>query len=126
MVSKTEPFTCIWLDTNVDSSQENRSAQEQLQQVVDHLFTFNNIAMGEKQIRKSTEESIILIVSGSFGRQIIPRIHDLAQLIAFYVFCEDRKTNEKWANQYPKVNIYKIQEIMSLFFSMNSVSRPVV
>lgn len=108
MVSKIESFTCIWLDTNVDSSQENRIAQEQLQQVVGTLFTFDNIAMGEKQILKSTEESIILIVSGSFGRQIIPRIHDFTQLIAFYVFCEDRKTNEKWANQYSKVNIYRI------------------
>lgn len=44
-----------------------------------------------------------LIVSGGLGRDIIPRIHDYPQLTGFDVFCQDRKRNEEWANQYIKV-----------------------
>ncbi|CAF4216007.1 unnamed protein product, partial [Rotaria sordida] len=40
----------------------------------------------------------------SLGRQVVPRLHDLAQFSACYVFCQDKKANEQWARKHPKIN----------------------
>jgi hypothetical protein len=101
--SNLESFACLWLDQTVDSTQDNLMTQQELRQVINHLRTFNNSDECEEYIRQVTQEKVVLIVSGALGRQIIPRIHDLLQLSSFYVFCQDKKANEQWANKYHKV-----------------------
>ena len=98
-----ESFACLWLDQNIDSTQDNRDTQQQLRQVINHLRTFDNSDQCEQYIRQITKEKVVLIVSGGLGRQVVPRLHDLPQCSAFYVFCQDKKANEQWANKYHKV-----------------------
>ncbi|CAF3073804.1 unnamed protein product [Rotaria sp. Silwood2] len=99
-----ESFTCLWLDQNVDLTQDNRDTQQELRKIINHLQTFDNSDECEEYIRKITQEKIVLIVSGALGRQVVPRLHDFPQFSACYVFCQDKKANEQWANKYPKVN----------------------
>jgi hypothetical protein len=101
--SNLESFTCLWLDQNVNSTEDNRDTLQELRQVINHLRTFDNSDACEEYIREITQEKVVLIVSGSLGRQIVPRIHDLPQFSACYVFCQDKKANEQWANKYHKV-----------------------
>jgi hypothetical protein len=101
--SNLESFTCLWLDQNVNSTQDNRDTLQELRQVINHLRTFQNGAECEQYIRQITQEKVVLIVSGSLGRQVVPRLHDLPQFSACYVFCQDKKANEEWANKYDKV-----------------------
>jgi hypothetical protein len=102
-VSNLESFTCLWLDQSVNSTKDNRDTQRELRQVINHLRTYDNANECEQYIRKIIQEKIILIVSGFLGRQVVPRLHDLPQLVACYVFCQDKNANEQWANQYQKV-----------------------
>jgi hypothetical protein len=102
-VNNLESFACLWLDQNIDSTQGNRDTQKELRHVINHLRTFDNSDECEKYIRQINQEKVILIVSGSLGQEIVPRLQDLPQLSAFYVFCQDKKRNEEWANKYPKV-----------------------
>jgi hypothetical protein len=44
-----------------------------------------------------------LIVSGQFGREIVPKIHQLEQLSAIYVYCMNKEANEQWAKDFLKV-----------------------
>ncbi|CAF4657022.1 unnamed protein product, partial [Rotaria sp. Silwood1] len=104
MNSNLESFTCLWLDQNVNLTQDNLQTQKELRQVINHLRTFDNIDECEQYIRNITKEKVVLIVSGSLGQQIVPRLHDLPQFSACYVFCQDQKANEQWANKYHKVN----------------------
>ncbi|UJR11897.1 hypothetical protein I4U23_016075 [Adineta vaga] len=103
MASDQNIFACIWLDSTADSTEENRNIQQKLRQIIENLHTFIDVEACEKYLRKNRKETIILIVSGSFGRQIIPLVHDYSQLIIFYVFCQDRKANEEWAKKYHKL-----------------------
>jgi hypothetical protein len=92
-----ETFSLLWLDENVNSIEENVEAQQKLK-------TFENSQICEEYIRQITDvNSIILIVSGRFGRELIPNIHDLIQLNAVYVYCMNVKGNEEWAKNYKKV-----------------------
>ncbi|CAF4747223.1 unnamed protein product [Rotaria sp. Silwood1] len=104
MNSNLESFACLWLDRNVNSTEDNIKTQKELRRMINHLRIFDNIDKCEEYIRQITQEKVILIVSGSLGRDFVPRLHDLPQLTACYVFCQDQKTNEQWANKYHKVN----------------------
>jgi hypothetical protein len=103
MASNLETFACLWLDQNVNSTEDNRETQQEIQQVINHLRTFDNLDECEQHIRQISEEKVVLIVSGSLGKQIVPRLHNLPQVSACYVFCQDKKANEPWASKYSKV-----------------------
>ncbi|CAF3606883.1 unnamed protein product [Rotaria sp. Silwood1] len=104
MNSNLESFACLWLDQNIYSRQDNIETQKELRQVINHLRTFDQSDECEQYLRQITKEKVVLIVSSSLGRQIVPRLHDLPHFSACYVFCQDEKTNELWTNQYNKVN----------------------
>ena len=106
MVSNVESFACLWLDGHVNSSEDNIDTQQELRKLINHLRTFENSDECEQYIRQITQETVVLIVSGAFGRQIVPRLHDLPQFSACYVFCQDRKANLQWSSQYPKVILF--------------------
>ncbi|CAF4979831.1 unnamed protein product, partial [Rotaria sp. Silwood1] len=84
--------------------QDNIETQKELRQVINHLRTFDQSDECEQYLRQITKEKVVLIVSSSLGRQIVPRLHDLPHFSACYVFCQDEKTNDLWTNQYNKVN----------------------
>jgi hypothetical protein len=94
----------IWLDTTVNTSQENIDAQHQLRRLINHLNTFTDSDQCEQYIRSSSrDDEIVLIVSGHLGRVIVPRVHRLRQVLSIYVYCMDKTKNEQWSNQFKKV-----------------------
>jgi hypothetical protein len=105
MNSNLESFACLWLDQNVNSTQDNRDTLQELRQVINHLRIFDNSDQCEQYIRQITKEKVVLIVSGSLGQQVVPRLHDLPQFSACYVFCQDEKGNKQWASKYHKVKL---------------------
>ncbi len=99
-----ETFSLLWLDENVNSNKENINAQKILRTVINQLKIFENYHLCEQYIRQITDvNSVILIVSGRYGKELIPTIHNLLQLNAVYVYCMDIKSNEIWAKKYDKV-----------------------
>jgi hypothetical protein len=99
-----ETFSLLWLDENVNLIEENVNAQKKLRTVINELKTFENCQICEEYIRQITDvNSIILIVSGRYGRELIPNIHDLLQLNTVYIYCMNVKLNEEWAKNYKKV-----------------------
>jgi hypothetical protein len=118
MASNVKSFKYLWLDRNVNSADDNIETQKELRQIISDLRTFENSDKCEQYIRQITEEQVVLIVSGAFGQQIVPRLHDLPQFFACYVFCQNKKANEGWAKNYDKVksSSIKIQQILLYFF----------
>ena len=106
MGTNLESFICLWLDRSVSMTDDNVNTQQQLRKIINHLQTFDNANECEKYIRRVANEKIVLIVSGTLGREVVPRVHDLSQLSACYVFCKDKKGNEKWAREYTKVTFF--------------------
>jgi hypothetical protein len=89
----------------VKTSEENRQAQGKLRQVINHLRTFDDENLCKQYTSySSSQDRFVLIVSGRFGRQIVPQIHHLRQISAIYVYCADKILNETWAKNYPKVS----------------------
>lgn len=98
-----ESYACFWLDKDVDTTDENRKTKTQLRSVINHLETFDDDAECEQLIQEIFQEKIVLIVSGAMGRTLIPRIHELKQLLFCFIYCHEKEPNEKWAKKYEKV-----------------------
>ncbi|CAF1524868.1 unnamed protein product, partial [Didymodactylos carnosus] len=89
----------IWLDGNVNKDQDNLALQRKLRQIISLFEVFDILIECERYIQHTKTEEIILIVGGKFGRELVPRIHNLSQLLAVYVYCMDKAGNESWANK---------------------------
>lgn len=99
-----ESYSCFWLDRDVNITEENCETQQKIREVINHLIIYSDLRSCESKIREIKNEKIIFIVSGSYGKEIIPRIHNLPQLLRCYVYCSNLEENRKWANGYNKVN----------------------
>ncbi|CAF1152950.1 unnamed protein product [Didymodactylos carnosus] len=98
-----ESYVLLWLDGDINKTHDNIETLKELRQVINYIQTFDDIEQCESYIREIQNEKVLLIVSGSIGRRITSRIHDLTQFSGFYVYCQDKASNEKWAKSYSKV-----------------------
>ncbi|CAF1333593.1 unnamed protein product [Didymodactylos carnosus] len=97
-----ETFCLVWLDLHAGKTKENIEVQAKLQSLINDMKMFNQVYECEKFIKEAKHRNIILVTSGSFGRDIVPRLHNLEQLRSIYVYCMDKAGNEKWAKQFTK------------------------
>ncbi|CAF2228318.1 unnamed protein product [Rotaria magnacalcarata] len=107
-------FSLIWLDGNTNAK-EVRDTEQKLRSIINQVQKFADIEPCQKYIKeRSTKERLIIIVSGRLGREIVPSIHNLRQVISIYVYCLDKEGNEKWSSQYKKVKavVVKLDELL--------------
>lgn len=96
-----EMFCLIWLDSN---PKEDRSTDQKLRSIINRQKKFDDVQLCQDYIEKTSgKDRLILIVSGSLGRAILPRIHRFRQVISVYIYCMDREGNELWSSKYSKV-----------------------
>jgi hypothetical protein len=100
-----EAFSLVWLHTSIDDIQTNIDDQERLRASINHLKIFQDDQECEHYIRSmSTDDRVVLIVADQLGQKLIPRIHELRQLLLIYIYSMDEKADQQWANQFTKVN----------------------
>lgn len=100
-----ETFSLLWLDALVDKTADNVRTQDELRATINQLKTFEDPERCVKHILSmGNEDRIVLIVSGSLGRHIVPRIHQFEQVLSVYVFCQDQSSNEQWSSRFTKVS----------------------
>ncbi len=85
-------------------TEENFRAQVKLPKIFNFFRTFETNEECKTYIQWSVNEKIILIVSGRLGRELVPQIHHLKQIVAIYIYCANMKEHEQWSNIYDKVS----------------------
>ena len=105
-----ETFSIFWLDEQVNKTEENRNTQLILREIINHLKTFDDQDECHQRILSlSTQDRLVLIVSGRCSRQLVPQIHHLRQVSSIYVYCMDKKPNELWAKDFIKIKSVIVQ-----------------
>jgi len=111
-----ETFSLLWLDAQIHTSEENRQAQKQLRNIINHLKTFDDENDCQQYILSiSPQDRIVLIVSGRLGRTIVPHVHHLRQIVSIYIYCMDKQANEEWSKNFTKI-FYFLQYSLTLVF----------
>ena len=99
-----EMFCLIWLDANPS---EGRDTEQKLRALINHLKKFQDVKRCQEYIEQRTQhDRLVLIVSGQLGREIVPNIHKLRQVISIFVYCMNRQANEQWSSKFAKVKSY--------------------
>lgn len=99
-----ETFLFIWVDPAVSSSEDNLKTQRKLREISTSLITFDEFNSLEQFLRDySSKQKIVLVVSGAYGREIVPKVHHLPMIMAIHVYCLDVQGNEAWAKDFSKI-----------------------
>ena len=98
-----ELFCLIWLDTN-NKVEEARETEQQFRCISHHLKKFQDVKQCQQYIEEKSEKGrLVLIVNGRLGKEIVPSIHQLRQVISIYVYDLDKESHEQWALKFAKV-----------------------
>ncbi|CAF1299652.1 unnamed protein product [Adineta steineri] len=94
----------IWLDNNINENNADCSNTiKQLKRIVNNINTFTDGDQCVEFIQTITNNKVCMIVSGSLGRHIVPRVHDMSQVDTIFIFCNNREWHKQWAKEWPKI-----------------------
>ena len=97
-------YLLVWVDANATTTNEDsQHTLEQLRTTVNDLNTFIETEQCLTFLLGIQLEKVFLIVSGSLGRDLVPRIHPMTQVDAIFIFCGDKSRHEEWVKKWPKV-----------------------
>lgn len=99
-----ETYCLIWLDDSTKTSQEIIQAQEKLRTIINCLIIFNDSHQCCQYIHSLTKDDrVVMIVNEKLGRNIIPKINDLQQIVSIYIYGKD-KDDSRWFETFIKVS----------------------
>jgi tetratricopeptide (TPR) repeat protein len=94
----------IWLDNTIDDNNKDSSnTVTQLRCVVNDVKTCTDGDQCIQLIDTITNNKVCMIISGSLGQLIVPRVHNMSQVDSIFIFCGNKARHEQWAKEWPKI-----------------------
>ncbi|CAF1429283.1 unnamed protein product [Adineta steineri] len=122
-----EIFSLIWLDADVNVK-DTRDTEVKLRSIINHIKKFQDVKQCQHYIEQTShEDRLVIIVSGRLGREIVPYIHQLRQVISIYVYCMNKTSNEQWAFKFSKIKsvVVDLDELVSQITTHHKIQRKV-
>jgi hypothetical protein len=122
---KIDNMTLIWLDKRIGRTDENYYSMKRFCDLFNNIRTFNRIDSFIDYLYNEVNEAIILVVSGSFGSQIIPKIHLFNLIDSIYIFCENKTKHQLWAKDFHKIHgVYNDIDLLCLYLRKTKLFQP--
>jgi tetratricopeptide (TPR) repeat protein len=103
-IKMVQNVVLIWLDSNADDNNEDcRNTVVQLRRVVNDINTFGDGEQCIQFINTINDNKVCMIISGSLGEHIVPRVHNMSQVDSIFIFCGNKKYHEQWTKQWSKI-----------------------
>jgi tetratricopeptide (TPR) repeat protein len=103
-VQMVQNVLLIWLDQNIDeNSTDCRNSITQLRRTVNTIHSFKDGEQCIHFLENMNNEKACMIISGSFGQDIVPRIHNMSQVDSIFIFCGNKKYHEQWTKDWSKI-----------------------
>jgi tetratricopeptide (TPR) repeat protein len=97
-------FLLIWLDDSIeDENSDDRNTINQLRRIINIVNTFTDGEDCIQFIQNRQNDKVCMVISGSLGQQIVPRIHHMPQVDSIFIFCGNKEVHEPWAKNWPKI-----------------------
>ena len=98
-------FAILWLDSEVNNSEDNLLAQQKLFNTFDDVEIFEDENICQQYIKSKPKQPILLIVSGRLCRSTVPAIDKLKHVSGIYIYCMNKHKHEEWSRDFIKVII---------------------
>jgi len=100
-----DQYRLIWVDKDVNATKDNLNIQKKLREIISNLQVFDHVEEFKKYMKDiNSNEKVVLLISGSYGRQIVPNVQNCTQVVAIYVYCTNESANREWSKPYDKVS----------------------
>jgi tetratricopeptide (TPR) repeat protein len=94
----------VWLDSNNDVTENSyRRTIANLQQTIKMIHTFTDPDKCVELLAQSRNNHAFMIISGAFGQNLVPIIHELPQITSIFVFCGNKPFHDEWAKKWSKI-----------------------
>ncbi|CAF1189899.1 unnamed protein product [Adineta steineri] len=116
----TQNYLLAWVDSTIDQADKDcQDTLVQLKNVINDVNLCTEPNQCIQALNKADKERAFVIASGSLGQHLVPEIHDIPQLDAIYIFCDDISRHEEWIKNWTKVkgvhtNIQEICQALQL------------
>jgi hypothetical protein len=110
-------FLLICLEQDFYKHNQIKTSIEHLEAIVPDGLSLNDSDQCEQWLMQyNNGKQIVLIISNTFGKQIIPHIHHLSSIKAIYIcriYRIARKNSNQWTKKYSKVhgNMYDFNKL---------------
>ncbi|CAF1069308.1 unnamed protein product [Adineta steineri] len=103
-IQQMQNVLLIWLDSNIDETNNDcRNTITKLRCAVNDISTYTNGDECLEFIQTIVDNKVCMIISGSLGQHIVPRVHNMSQVDSIFIFCGNKKYHEQWAKDWPKI-----------------------
>ncbi|CAF0970358.1 unnamed protein product [Adineta steineri] len=103
-IQQMQNVLLIWLDSNIDETNNDcQNTITKLRRVVNDINIHTNGDQCLEFIQTIIDKKVCLIVSGSLGQHIVPRVHNISQVDSIFIFCGNKNYHEQWAKDWPKI-----------------------
>ena len=97
-------YRLVWVDGNINESDSDfQHSLAQLRNVINDVEIFQGSSTCVDFLHDVVNEKVFVIASGSLGKDLIPRIHSMAQVHTICIFCGDRARHKPWSEQWSKI-----------------------
>jgi tetratricopeptide (TPR) repeat protein len=94
----------IWLNNNIDDNNDDcHNTVTQLRRVIHNINTYTDGDQCVEFLEMMDQEKACMIISGSLGQHIVPRVHHMYQVDSIFIFCGNKKHHEQWAKEWSKI-----------------------
>ena len=94
----------IWVDSNMDENSEDcQNTITRLRQVMNTINTFTDGQECIEFLQEIKDDKVCMIISGSLGKDIVPRVHGMFQVDSIFIFCGNKQYHEQWTKNWPKI-----------------------
>lgn len=101
-------FSLIYTNFNL---QDIENIEQKLEPIINNFIKFEDLEQCQQYIQQtSSTDRLILILNSEFGRQLIPSIHQLQQVISIYIYSTNTDSNEEHFSKYSKVTFSFIEK----------------
>lgn len=105
-IPMTQNLRLVWLDKNIDEYDEYWLDKiTELRTVVHDFIEFTDRNECIQSIINITDTKTCIIISGTFGKGVVPHIHNLPHVDSIFILCDndDNDNHEEWINEWRKI-----------------------
>ena len=100
----SQDYRLIWVDGSFNESDSDcQNTVQQLRAIVNDVQVFTNSNACVDFLRGVSEEKVLVIISDSLGKDLVPQIHSMSQVNTIYIFCRNREWEQAWTEDWSKI-----------------------
>ncbi|CAF3838291.1 unnamed protein product [Adineta steineri] len=109
-----EDHLLIWTDGSIGKNDEHsQDTLSELHKAVKKVETCTKSEQCIKLLNGMNNEKVLIICSGSLGKDLVSQIHHMPNLVGIYIFCGNEAFHTEWTTNWPKIKLVstKIESI---------------